>query len=40
MGMAGADTAFLKLMAENGAVPLMDGGVAMHPGRGNMTPGL
>lgn len=38
MGMAGADTAFLKLMAENGAVPLMDGGVAMHPGRGNMTP--
>ncbi|MBS1372322.1 MAG: hypothetical protein HPZ91_20455 [Lentisphaeria bacterium] len=38
MGMAGADTGFLKMMAENGAVPLMDGGVAMHPGRGNMTP--
>ena len=38
MGMAGADTQFLKFMAENGAVPLMDGGVALHPGRGNMTP--
>lgn len=38
MGMAGADTEFLKFMAEYGAVPLMDGGVALHPGRGNMTP--
>jgi len=38
IGMAGADTGFLKLIAENGAIPLMDGGVALHPGRGNMTP--
>ncbi len=38
MGMAGADTKFLKLTAEHGAVPLMDGGVALHPGRGNTTP--
>lgn len=38
MGMAGADTGFLKIMAEKGAVPLMDGGIALHPGRGNMTP--
>lgn len=38
MGMAGGDTEFLEMMAEAGAIPLMDGGVAMHPGRGNMTP--
>lgn len=38
MGMAGADTEFLAIMAEKGAVPLMDGGIALHPGRGNMTP--
>lgn len=38
MGMAGADVEFLKIMAKAGAVPLMDGGIALHPGRGNMTP--
>lgn len=38
MGMAGADTEFLGIMAGKGAVPLMDGGIALHPGRGNMTP--
>ena len=37
MGLAGADTAFLKGIHANGGWPLLDG-IAFHPGRGNVTP--
>jgi hypothetical protein len=37
MGLAGADTAYLKAIHANGGWPLLDG-VAFHPGRGNFTP--
>jgi hypothetical protein len=37
MGLAGADTAYLKAIHAHGGWPLLDG-VAFHPGRSNFTP--
>jgi len=37
LGLAGGDSEYLKAIAKNGVWPLLDG-VALHPGRGNMTP--
>ena len=37
VGLAGGDIGFIRSLHEAGAWPLIDG-VALHPGRGNMTP--
>lgn len=37
LGLAGADPFFLQCLSDAGAWPLIDG-VALHPGRGNITP--
>ncbi len=37
VGLAGADIGYLNLIASKGGWSILDG-VAMHPGRGNMTP--
>lgn len=38
MGIAGDDPKFVRALAAAGAWEYFDGGIAMHPGRGNFTP--